>query len=207
MDHEEIANSLTHGFGALLSVAALVCMVVVASQHRDPWAIVACSIYGASLVLLYVSSTLYHALTNPRAKRVFLILDHAMIYVLIAGTYTPFTLVSLRGGWGWTLFGIVWAFAAAGIVVQSLFVGRMRALSTALYVAMGWFVMIAVYPLIGVLQLNGFLWLLAGGIAYTSGVVFFASRWKFAHCIWHLFVVAGSTCHFWAVWRYVLKAG
>jgi hemolysin III len=181
-------------------------MVIFAAQHRDPWAIVACSIYGASLVLLYLSSTLYHALTHPGAKRVFLILDHAMIYVLIAGTYTPFTLVSLRGGWGWTLFGIVWGLAFAGIVFQSFFVGRMRILSTALYVVMGWFVMIAIYPLVGVLHWDGFLWLLAGGLAYTGGVVFFASKRRFAHSVWHLFVVMGSGCHFWAVWRYVLKA-
>lgn len=181
-------------------------LVVLAAQHRDPWAITACSIYGASLVLLYLSSTLYHALTNERAKRFFLILDHSMIYVLIAGSYTPFTLVSLRGGWGWTLFGIVWGVAAAGIVFKSLFVDRLRALSTALYVAMGWLVIIAVYPLLGVLPLNGFLWLLAGGLAYTTGVVFFAMKRRYAHCVWHLFVMAGSICHYWAVYRYVVQA-
>lgn len=164
----------------------------------------ACAVFGASLVLLYASSTLYHALPGGRAKRLFLILDHSMIYVLIAGTYTPFTLVTMRGPWGWALFGAVWGLAAAGIVFKSFFIGRLRALSTAAYVLMGWCVIVALRPLTSSLPPAGFGWVLAGGLAYTTGVAFYLCRWRFAHAVWHLFVIAGSACHFWAVYRYVV---
>jgi hemolysin III len=203
---EEIANSITHGIGALLSVAGLVTMIVVACLHGSAWQIVACTIYGVSLVLLYISSTIYHALANNRAKRVFMILDHASIYVLIAGTYTPFTLVTLRGAWGWTLFTIVWTLCVCGVVFKSIWIDRMRAVSTAVYVLMGWCVVVAIRPLLRALPWRGFLWLLAGGLCYTLGVVFYANRRRYAHFIWHLFVMAGSLCHYWAVYSYVLTA-
>jgi hemolysin III len=201
---EEIANSITHGVGAVLSIAGLVTLIVGAALRGNAWHIVTCSIYGATLVLLYVASTLYHALPEGRAKHVFLILDHSAIYLLIAGTYTPLTLVTLRGGWGWALFGFVWGLAVLGIVFKSLFVGRLAILSTIVYILMGWCALIAIRPLLQVLPWNAFLWLLAGGLAYTLGVIFFASKYRYAHTIWHLFVLAGSACHFVAVYKYVL---
>jgi hemolysin III len=201
---EEIANAVTHGIGALVAAAGLVVMVVVAARRGSAWQVAACSIYGASLVLLYLNSTLYHALAHNRAKHVFKILDHASIYVLIAGTYTPFTLVTLGGGWGWALFGIVWGLAIVGVVFKSIWIGRLKILSTAVYVAMGWLAIVAVKPLLAALPVSGFLWLLAGGLCYTGGVAFYASRWRYAHFLWHLWVMAGSACHYWAVYRYVL---
>ena len=202
---EEIANSVTHGVGAALSVAGLVVLVVIAALRGTALQVLACAVYGATLVLLYLSSTLYHALTNGRAKRVFRILDHASIYLLIAGTYTPFTLVALRGAWGWSLFGVVWALAVAGVVLKCFFTGRFHALSTTVYVLMGWLAVVAIRPLLGAIPWPGFLWLLAGGLLYTLGVVFFASRRRYAHAVWHLFVLAGSACHFLAVYRYILS--
>jgi len=201
---EEVANSVTHGLGAALSIAGLVVLVMAAAQSGDVWRVVACSVYGASLVLLYLCSTLYHALTHSRAKHVFRILDHASIYVLIAGSYTPFTLVTLRGPWGWSLFGVVWGLAAAGVVMKCFCVEKLPRLSTAVYILMGWCAVAALRPLLQLLPWDGFLWVLAGGIAYTAGVAFFASRRAYAHTIWHLFVLAGSACHYWAVYRYVL---
>jgi hemolysin III len=201
---EEIANAITHGVGAALSVAGLVVLVVRAALYATAWHVVSCAIFGATLILLYMNSTLYHAITAKRAKHVFHVLDHASIYVLIAGTYTPFALVTLRGGWGWTLFGIVWALALMGVVLKAVFIGRRPKLSLALYVAMGWVAVIAFGPLVRALGWHGFAWLLAGGVAYTMGVVFFSSRWRYAHSVWHLFVLAGSVCHFWAVYRYVV---
>jgi hemolysin III len=198
---EEIAASVTHGVGAALSVAGLVVMIVAAALRGTAWHVVACAIYGASLVLLYLCSTLYHAMTSPRAKRVFRVLDHASIYILIAGTYTPFTLVVLRGAWGWSLFGVVWALAVAGVVFKCFFTGRLNTLSTAVYVLMGWLAVVAVRPLLAACSWTALLWLLAGGIAYTSGVLFFSSRWKYAHAVWHIFVLAGSICHFVAIYQ------
>jgi hemolysin III len=201
---EEIANSITHGVGAVLSIAGLVALVVAAALRGTAWHIVTCSVYGASLVLLYLASTLYHALPQGRAKHVFQIIDHSAIYLLIAGTYTPFTLVTLRGAWGWVLFGLVWALAAIGIVFKSLFIGRLAVLSTVVYILMGWCAVIAIRPLLHALPWNAFLWLLAGGLAYTLGVIFFAAKYPYAHTVWHLCVLAGSACHFVAVWKYVL---
>jgi len=202
---EEIANSITHGVGAALSIAGLVALVL-AALHRSAWQIVACAIYGTSLVLLYVSSTIYHALANNRAKRVFKILDHSSIYVLIAGTYTPFTLITLRGPWGWSLFGVVWGLCVCGVVCKSLWIDRLKVASTVVYLLMGWCAVFAVRPLLGALSWTGFAWLLAGGLCYTAGVAFYVKSSKFAHFIWHLFVLAGSLCHYWAVFRYVLRA-
>jgi hemolysin III len=203
---EEIANSITHGIGSALSVAALV-VLVVAAMRGTAWHVVSCSIFGASLVLLYLNSTLYHALTNGRAKHVFQVLDHASIYILIAGTYTPFMLVTIRGAWGWSIFGVVWGLAVAGVVFKSLWVGRLRSISTAVYVLMGWIAVVAFRPLLAALPAAGFAWVLAGGVAYTAGVIFFVAKWKYAHAVWHVFVMAGSACHAWAVYRYVLPAG
>ena len=201
---EELANSVTHGIGALLGVAALVVLTVLAAVRGSGWHVVACAIYGATLLSLYLCSTIYHALTNQRAKRVFRVLDHSAIYLLIAGTYTPFTLITLRGVWGWWLFGVVWGLALAGIVFKCFLTGRLQALSTAVYIGMGWLAVIAIRPLLQALPWSGILWLLAGGLFYTSGVLFFCSRRRYAHSVWHVFVVAGSACHFLAVYWYVL---
>ena len=201
---EEIANSITHGIAAACSVAALVILVVFAALRGNAWQIVSCAIFGVTLILLYVASTLYHALPQGRAKQVFRILDHASIYLLIAGTYTPFTLVTLRGPWGWSIFGVVWVLAVAGVVFQSLLIGRLPALSTTVYVLMGWVIVIAFRPLVHALPWGGVLWLAAGGLCYTAGVFFFASKTRFAHMVWHLFVIAGSLCHFFAVFLYVI---
>lgn len=203
--HEEIANSLTHGLGLGLSVGGLVVLVVLAALRGTPRHVVSVSIYGATLVLLYASSTLYHAFRSPRVKRVFKILDHSAIYLLIAGTYTPFTLVVLRGPWGWTLFGLVWGLAIAGIVFKSIFVDHFVFASTIVYIAMGWLVVIAIKPVMAMVPNGGLLWLLAGGLSYTLGVAFFAARrLPYGHAIWHLFVLGGSISHYFAVLFYVL---
>jgi hemolysin III len=201
----ETANSITHGLGAVLSVAALVLLTVSAVQHGSARQVVGGVIFGFTLVLLYTMSTLYHALRNRRAKHVFHILDHSAIYLLIAGTYTPFCLSTLRGEWGWSLFGIVWGLAALGVAFKSVYTGRFEFLSTAVYLAMSWMVMIAVVPLWRALPRAGMAWLLAGGFFYTLGVVFYGwHRLKFHHAVWHLFVLAGSLCHVVAVLGFVI---
>jgi hemolysin III len=202
---EEIANSVTHGVGLLLSVAALAFLVVATAATSDPWRVTAASVYGATLVLLYATSTVYHALPGHRVKAVFQRLDHAAIYLLIAGTYTPFVLVPLRGGWGWSLFAVVWGLAVLGIVLKSVFGIRLAVLSTVVYLAMGWLIVVAVGPLAARVPAVGLRWLVAGGVFYTLGVIFFAwERARYSHAIWHLFVLAGSAAHFWAVVRYAL---
>ena len=201
---EEIANSITHGLGLILSVAGLTVLVVLAALRGTAWHIVACSIYGTTLVLLYLSSTLYHAIQAPRAKRVFRIFDHAAIYLLIAGTYTPFLLVTLRGPLGWTLFGLQWGMAVCGVVFKSLTKGGYEIASTAVYALMGWMGLLAMRTMYSSLQLQGVLWIVAGGLSYTIGIVFFALNKRYCHTIWHLFVLAGSICHFYAVLRYIV---
>ena len=204
---EEIANSLTHGVGVLLAVGGSVVLVTLAAMRGDVWHVVSCSIFGGAMVVLYTLSTLYHSVTNPRAKRALQILDHAAIFLLIAGTYTPFTLVSLRGPWGWSLFGTVWGLAAVGIVLEIAFPRRWPALSLTLYVAMGWVVVVAVKPLLAVLPTGGLLLLVLGGLAYTLGIIFYA--WKklpYGHAIWHLFVLVGTILHFFAVLFYVVPS-
>jgi hemolysin III len=197
---EEIANVITHGIGLLLSIAGFVVLLVLAALRGTAWHIVACSIYGATLICLYAASTLYHAVISPRVKRALRIFDHSAIYLLIAGTYTPFLLVSLRGPWGWSLFGVIWGLALAGVLFKFWFVERFAILSTAVYIAMGWLVVIAAKPVITHLPLTAIIWLLAGGLAYTGGVIFFAAkRIPYSHAIWHLFVLAGSICHYFAV--------
>jgi hemolysin III len=197
---EELANAITHGVGLILSLAGFVVLLVLAAMHGGPRLIVSCAIYGATLVCLYAASTLYHGIPSPRWKRALRIFDHSAIYLLIAGTYTPFLLVNLRGGWGWSLFGIVWGLAVAGIVFKFRFVDHFSFFSTMIYLVMGWLVVIALKPLLASVPVPGLLWLLAGGLLYTLGVVFYA--WKklpYNHVIWHLFVLSASTCHYLAV--------
>jgi hemolysin III len=202
---EELANSVTHGVGLALSVAGLVILVVLASLRGSAWHIVTCSVYGATLVALYAASTVYHSVREPRAKRILQVFDHSAIYLLIAGTYTPFALVNLRGVWGWTLLGLVWALAAGGILFK-IFAGiRFPKLSTLVYILMGWLAVIAIRPILTHVPLGGIAWLFAGGFAYTFGVVFYASkRVPYNHAIWHVFVLVGSICHYFAVMFYVL---
>ena len=197
---EEIVNAITHGIGLLLSIAGFVVLLVLAALRGTAWHIVACSIYGATLICLYAASTLYHAVISPRVKRALRIFDHSAIYLLISGTYTPFLLVSLRGPWGWSLLGVIWGLALAGVLFKFWFVERFAILSTVVYIAMGWLVVIAAKPVITHLSLTAIIWLLAGGLAYTGGVIFFAAkRIPYSHAIWHLFVLAGSICHYFAV--------
>jgi hemolysin III len=197
---EEIANALSHGIGLLLAVASLPILVTFATQHGGAASVVGASVFSATMILLYLTSTLYHALPAGRAKLLFAKLDHAAIYLFIAGSYTPFALGALRGGWGWTLFGLVWGFAAIGVLLKSIDRLRHPLWSTGLYVAMGWLVLIAVGPLVERVAPNGIVLLVAGGVSYTVGAVFFLldSKLRFAHFVWHLFVLGGSTCHFFA---------
>jgi len=200
---EEIANSVSHGVGLLAAVAAAPVLVLSAVRHGGAARIAGASVFAAAMVLLYLASTLYHALPRNRAKRVFQLLDHAAIYVMIAGTYTPFTLGVLRGTWGWTLFGIVWGLALGGVVLTVAGGVRYPKLRTSLYLAMGWLILVAVKPLGLRMPSEGLFWLLAGGIAYTGGVAFYAAkRVRYCHFVWHLFVIAGTACHFIAVLRF-----
>jgi len=202
---EEIANAVTHGIGLVLSIAGFVVLLVLAILRGTVWHIVACSVYGSSLIALYSASTLYHAVVSPRLKRALRIFDHSAIYLLIAGTYTPFLLLHLRGPWGWSIFGVIWALAAAGIMFKLWFVGRVPRLSTAVYIAMGWLVVIAAKPVLAHVPTATLLWLLAGGLFYSAGVIFYAwKRLPYNHAVWHLFVLAGSTCHYFAVLHSVL---
>jgi len=197
---EEIANAITHGVGAGLAVAALVLLVIYASIYGNAWHIVSFSIFGSTLIILYMSSTLYHSLTNERAKRLFRKFDHISIFLLIAGTYTPFCLVSLQGWLGWTVFGIVWGCATVGIVFKSIHIGKLEMLSTIMYVLMGWVVVIAIKPLYSSMTQTGFALLVLGGISYTAGTIFFIKdKIKYFHSIWHIFVLGGSILHFFAV--------
>jgi hemolysin III len=202
---EELANRLTHGFGALLSLAGLVVLVISAGSTGDPWRIVSCTVFGTVLTAFYVISTLYHSVRSPQIRYLFRILDHAGIYLVIAGTYTPFTLVSLRGAWGWSLFGTVWGLAVAGVIFKAFMTHRLRILAPALYIAMGWIAVIAFKPLLAALTPAGMAWLVAGGVAYTGGILFYAlDRIPYNHAIWHVFVLIGSACHFFSILWYVV---
>ena len=200
---EEVANSLSHGLGLLLAVASLPVLLASATTRGGAAVVGACA-FSVTAILLYFASTMYHALPAGRAKRVFNTLDHSAIYLFIAGSYTPFTLGALRGAWGWTLFGLVWGLAAIGVAMKSFNRLRHPGWSTGLYVAMGWLVLIAAVPLIQHVPTQGLLWLLAGGLAYTLGAVVFMldSKLRYAHFVWHLLVLGGSTCHFFAALRY-----
>ncbi|MCB2155220.1 hemolysin III family protein [bacterium] len=205
---EEIANSITHGIGVFLSIAGLATLVTLASLGGDPWRIVSFSIYGATLVVLYLCSTLYHSFKAPRVKAVFRVLDHISIFLLIAGSYTPFVLVELRGPWGWSIFGVVWGLALVGVILKVFHTGRYEAVSITIYILMGWLIVIALKPLLAAVPVGCFVWMLVGGLAYTLGVIFYAmERIPYGHAIWHLFVLIGSVTHFVAIAVYVLPVG
>jgi len=200
---EEIANSISHGIGLVLAVIATPILIITALRYGSAWNMIGVSVFAASMVTLYLASTLYHALTHDGAKRVFRMLDHSAIFFLIAGTYTPFTLGILRGPWGWTLLIIIWTLAAIGLTMKIVFGARYVWLSVVLYLVMGWLVVIAAPQVLRVMPLSGLAWLVAGGIAYTAGVAFYAAhRVRYAHFAWHLFVIAGTVCHFFAVLWY-----
>ena len=200
---EEIANTVSHGVGCAAALVATMVLVIGAAPHGAS-AVAGAAVFGATAVLLYLTSTLYHALPNNRAKRVFRVIDHSAIYLLIAGTYTPFTIGILRGTWGWMLFGLIWTAAILGVVVKAVGGVRFPRLSTALYVAMGWLALIAIRPLWTRMPAAGWVWLIAGGPAYTAGVAFYAAdrRMPYGHFLWHMFVLAGTACHFFAVLWY-----
>lgn len=201
----ELLNTLTHGLGLAASIAVLSVMIVFAALNGSAVHVVGVSIFGAALVLCYLASTLYHAFSAPRVKAVLRVFDHSSIFVLIAGTYTPFCLVSLQGAWGWSIFGCIWGLAVLGIVLKAVFGLRWEVLSLGLYLLMGWLVVVALGPLMRVLPRPGLYWLMGGGLAYTLGTVFYAwERWRYAHAVWHLFVILGSACHVVAVMGYVL---
>ncbi|WP_211103896.1 PAQR family membrane homeostasis protein TrhA [Skermanella pratensis] len=203
---EEIANAVTHGIGAVLSVAALVALVALAAVKDDVRVLVSLTIYGSTLVLLYLASTLYHAVRHARAKLVFKTCDHAAIFLLIAGTYTPYCLLVMDGAWGWTLFAVMWSIAAFGVVFKILHTNRYARLSLMLYLCMGWLGVFAVGPIVANMATEGVLLLALGGLAYTGGVAFFLwESMPFNHAIWHLFVLAGSTCHFLSIYFYVAQ--
>lgn len=202
---EEIAHAVSHGVGLLLAIAGLVVLEVFAALHGGVARIVGAAVFGSTLVLLYLTSTLYHAIRGPRAKRVLRRLDHSAIYLLIAGTYTPFALVNLSGPWGWTLFGVAWGLGLAGVLRELLSHSSSRALALALYLGLGWLVLVAIKPLVHALPVPGLLLLVLGGLAYTAGVAFYVwRRLPYHHAIWHLFVLAGSACHFFAVLFYTV---
>ena len=201
---EEIANSISHGVGLVAALVGTLFLIVHAARHGDSIFIVGTSVFAVTMVLLYLASTLYHALPMSQAKSVFRVVEHSAIFLLIAGTYTPFTLGVLRGVWGWTLFGLVWGLAVTGVALKAFNRMSHPIFSTGLYLLMGWLILIAVNPLSDRVPASGLLWLVAGGVAYTAGVAFFAadSRLRYGHFIWHLFVMAGTTCHYFAVLWY-----
>lgn len=202
---EEIMNAVTHGLGTLFAVIALGVLSAAAYMNGGTWHLTSSIIYGVSMVLLYLASTLYHSFTNQKIKDLFKIVDHSAIYLLIAGTYTPFTLIPLHGTIGWTIFTIVWSLAAVGIVFKIFFVKRFKVFSTLCYVGMGWFAVVMIKPLLASMHIHGLYWMLAGGAFYTIGAVFYlAKRIPFNHAIWHLFVIAGTVAHFIVVLKYVL---
>lgn len=202
---EEIAHAVSHGLGAVMAIAGLCVLVVYAALYGERVHVVASAIFGATMILLYTASTLYHSIPLPQTKRIMRIIDHASIYLLIAGTYTPFTLVTLEGRWGWTLFAVVWGLAAIGIIFKLFFTGRFDRLSTAIYIAMGWCGLVAAKPIMAALDTGGLVLLVAGGLAYTGGVAFYLmERMRYHHAIWHLFVLLGTVLHYFAVLLYVI---
>ena len=204
---EEIANTITHGIGAGLSVAGLTLLVVLAGLYGDVYQIVSFSIYGATLVILYLASTLYHGFQHPRVKRVFKVIDHASIYLLIAGTYTPFLLVRVRSAPGWTLLIIVWGLAILGVGFKAVFVNRFQKVSVLTYILMGWLSVVAGKEMLTNIPAGGLIWLAVGGVVYTVGVIFYViKRIPYNHAIWHLFVLGGSICHFFGILFYLAPA-
>ena len=202
---EEKINIISHAVGFILSIVAFLLLVTHAALHGDVWHIVSFSIFGASLVILYAASTFYHSAVKPESRKRWKIIDHASIYILLAGTYTPFTLVTLKGALGWVIFSTSWGLALTGIILKLFFTGKYKFISTSMYLFMGWIIVFAIKPLINNLPSDGFLWLLAGGISYTIGAVLYSiKKIKFNHAIFHLFVLTGSFCHFVTVFFYVL---
>jgi hemolysin III len=200
---EEIANSVSHGIGLALAITAAPILIITAARAGSSWNLVGVSVFAVSMILLYLASTLYHAVTHDGAKRVFRVLDHGAIFLLIAGTYTPFTLGIMRGPWGWTLFGLVWALAVFGLTSKAIFGAHRRWLTVPLYLTMGWLAVIAAPQILTRVPTSGLIWLVAGGVAYTAGTGFFAAqRLRYSHFAWHLFVIAGTVCHFFAVLWY-----
>ena len=202
---EEIANALTHGLGAILATGGGAVLIAMAAIHAGVRELVGVSVFISALILLYIASTLYHLARTPAVKSRLKILDHCAIFLLIAGTYTPFTIAAMRGGWGWSLFGVIWGLAVIGIVLKLFFTGRFRYLSTAIYIGMGWLVVVAFVPLTQSVTPTALSWLIAGGVLYTAGTLFYHNqRLPYSHAIWHLFVLGGSGCHFAAVTLQVL---
>ena len=202
---EELANRLTHCVAALLSIVGLVILLVAASRTGDPYRIVSAAVFTSVLCIFYIISTLYHTFRNPRVRYIFRILDHAGIFLVIAASYTPFTLVSLREGNGWALFGVVWGFAVVGVVFKTFMTHRLAFLAPVLYIALGWLIVVDLEGLLSMVPIKGVLWLFAGGLCYTVGIVFYAiDRIPYNHAIWHLFVVAGSLCHYLSILWYVV---
>jgi hemolysin III len=204
---EEIANSISHGIAAIFAVIGLVLLLRHATMFQDVWQAVGFSLYGGSLTLVFVSSTIYHAVQHPPLKRVFRILDHCAIFLLIAGTYTPFTIVIIRGTWGWFFFCLIWVASLSGVVLKIGYMDQFQRASKWIYLGMGWFGLVALYPLFEVFSSSGILWLFVGGMLYTVGVVFYVwEKLPFNHFIWHLFVMAGALCHFMAVYNHISPA-
>ncbi len=202
---EEIFNSVTHGVGSLLSIAGTAVLIVIAAIYSNAWGVVSCAVYGASLIILYTMSTLYHAITNAKAKAFFRIMDHNTIFFLIAGTYTPITLVTLHGAFGWVLFGIVWGAAVLGIVFTSINLEKFRKPSVVCYIAMGWVIIIAIKPMLEHVPPLSLWFLLIGGLLYTIGIIFYAiKRVKYFHSVWHIFTVAGSVFHYFSIMLMVM---
>ena len=203
---EEIANAVTHGIGSILAIAGTVVLIVFSAFTHDPWKVVSASLYGSFLILLFLMSTLYHALVPKKAKYVFRIFDHSTIFLLIAGTYTPFTLVTLRGPVGWWLFGIIWGFAVLGVTLNAISLERFKTFSMICYLGMGWAILFALRPLLRALPGPGLLLLVLGGVMYTAGVYFYKKKGtKFMHAIWHLFVLAGAAFHYFCILLCVIR--
>jgi hemolysin III len=201
---EEIANSLTHGIGVGLSIAALVLLVIFSAIYGDAWNVVSMSIYGATLIILYLTSTIYHSLRNVRAKKLFKLMDHISIFILIAGTYTPITLVALRGPWGWSLFGVIWGIAILGTLYMIFFIGKYKAIDVMIYVIMGFTILVAVVPSLQLMSFGMIIWIIIGGACYLLGIIFYAiDKIPYHHSIWHLFVLGGSISHFFGMLFYM----
>ena len=197
---EEIANSITHGIGTALSIAGLVILIIVAESYENIWHIVSFSIFGSTLIILYLTSTLYHSIQRPSGKKILKTMDHSAIFLLIAGTYTPFLLVSLRGVWGWSLFGVIWGLAVVGIVIKSVYISKFQKASVVIYILMGWLIIIAFRELLNHLHFTSLIFLIVGGLFYTTGVIFYVWRkLPYNHAIWHLFVLGGSIFHYFSV--------
>jgi hemolysin III len=202
---EEVVNAITHGLGAALSIAGLVLLIVFASLKGNAWHVVSFTIYGSTMVILYLSSTLVHSFPDGKVKDILDIFDHSSIYLFIAGTYTPYLLTVVKGSLGWTLFGIVWGIAIAGVIFKAYFVKRFLFLSTFIYILMGWLIIFAWKPLVVALPYNGLVLLVIGGVLYTIGTIFYVWRgFPYHHAVWHLFVIAGSICHYFSILLYII---